>query len=554
MTAPSLEHPVFALSDELVLQMVRLRPSAATMWGIAGWDDQWEDLSPDGVAAWHGLLKAFRARATQLPPAQSPWDSLAIDVLDTWLRHETQVVDSGQLFRCLGHIATPFQMFHFTLTHMARDPNAQQDAIRARLRNLPTALTHYRAALQHGLEIGERVAARQVRSCVQQGHNLLERRLLDAVPGPEADAAHQAYADFTDWLATAYLPHADPADGVGEARYHVAAAGFLHDELDLDTTYAQGWERVYALHTELQPLVHRLAPGKSLAQAVEQWRTDPATSASDPDAFLNQVRAWQDRALTLLGDVVPSPSIVRDLRIERAPVGLPPGAWYMPPSEHGDRPGTVQYSLQDGRVPIFDQQSTAYHEGFPGHHLQLALQTTLQDRLSRLHRLAFHCIGYSEGWALYAERLVDEHGGYDNDLQRAGYLVNQIARACRVVLDIGLHTHRPIPTNVPFPADSATGIEPGASWTYDRAVAFMTEIGGLRREVSESEITRYLGWPGQAISYSVGMQRFLDLRQQFLSQGGSLAEFHGRALSSGAVGLGKLAQTVMATASSPSYN
>ncbi len=161
------------------------------------------------------------------------------------------------------------------------------------------------------------------------------------------------------WDRLAYLPQADPTDGVGEARYLPAARAFLHDELDLDATYAWGWEAIHELHTDLVDVLSRVRPGASVAEAVEAFRSDPDTTSPDPDTFLRQVQSWQDDALDKLQDVLPVPLIARELSIERAPKGLPPGAWYMSPSEDGSRPGKVQYSLRDGPVPIFDQQSTS---------------------------------------------------------------------------------------------------------------------------------------------------------------------------------------------------
>ena len=540
-------HPVFPYSHQLVERIARYRPTAATFWGLHDHDESWEDLSPQGHARWCDFLREVKSEVSGLAAPQGDWDALAIDVLNTWLGYEQQFADSPLPFQQLRHIASPFQMMHLVLTQMAQDTERQREAVRARLAGLPEALARYREGLAHGLAIGEPVSVRQVMSCMAQGHNLVDRRLLDVIPGPESDAAHQAYAELTAWLASDYQPHARAEDGVGEERYALCVQGFLHDDLNLDETYAWGWQVVRELHTELQAVLQRVAPDQSLATAVESWRTAPQTTAVGPDAFLTLVRGWQQQALSQLEAVLPVPPVARALKIERAPVGLPPGAWYMAPSEDGSRPGTVQYSLREGPVALFDQQSTACHEGFPGHHLQLAIQTTLGAQLSRFHRLVFQCMGFAEGWALYAERLVDEHGGYDNDVQRAGYLVNQIARACRVVLDIGLHTARPIPMDVGLPLGDATGLEPGAMWTYERGVAFMVGIGGLRPEVAESEVTRYLGWPGQAISYTVGLKRILGLRERFLGHGGSLLAFHERVLGSGMVGLSRMEQTVLGT-------
>jgi uncharacterized protein (DUF885 family) len=533
-------HPIHAFSDGFVDRFAAHRPVLATFWGVAGHDHRWPDLSPAGVAAFATFLADERTTLDALPPASDRWDVLAVDIARATIDVEQQILASGAPYRALSHIASPFQLFHMALTHMHRT-GAAPDALRARLRGLDEAFAGYREALRHGLDHGHPVAARQVRSCIAQGRSLLAERLLDGPELPEVAEAYAAYASFTDWLEETVLPRAPERDGVGEDAYRVAVRTFLHTDPDLDGTFAWGWTRVVELHAAIQEVLGRLAL-PDLATAVRTLQTAEHATAPDADAFLDRVRHWQANALQALDGLVPTPPIARNLRIERAPRGLPPGAWYLPPDEHGTRPGIVQYSLGDDRIPLFDQQSTAFHEGFPGHHLQLALQTTLQSRLSRLHRVVFHCTGFSEGWALYAEQLCDEQELYDDDVQRLGYLVNQIARAARVVLDIGLHTGRPMPV-VGLPervGDRPTGYTPGARFDFDRAVAFLTTIGGLRPEVSESEITRYLGWPGQAISYAVGQRALLEHRERFLASGGTLLGFHEHVLGSGTVPLARL--------------
>ncbi|MEZ4316364.1 MAG: DUF885 domain-containing protein [Myxococcota bacterium] len=549
------DHPAFALSDHVVDLLAELRPAMATMCGIPGHDGRWDDVSPDGQGAFRERLVAAQTQISALPRAEDRWDALAVHVLEEVVGREIATIDRDPPTMWLNHLASPFQMFPLTLENMdPSTPEAVEDLV-SRLDGLDVAMEQYRQHLEHQIGQGRTVSRRQVVSCIAQGRTMAEHRSFQhhadraARAGhPEAlvqhvrsaaDRAQDVHARLTDWLESTYLAAAVPHDGVGEQAYLPEAESFLHVPIEVDDTLAWGWDEVERLHAELVRELDRAAPGRTLAEAVQMWRTDPSTSAPDADAFLDRIRAWQSDAMDRLGADLPMPEALRNLDIDASPPGSPPGAWYAGPSEDLSRPGRVRYSfVGDGPIPLFDQQSTAYHEGFPGHHLQIGIQRSLAGKLSRLHRAMHHCSGFAEGWALYAEQRMDEHGFYEAPPMRVGMLVNQIARACRVVLDLGLHVGRPIPKGACF--------EPGEAWTFERAVAFMTEIGGLRPEVSESEVLRYLGWPGQAISYKVGQRVLLDLRAEFLARGEHpVSEFHRRVLGSGTVGLGRVRAEVL---------
>lgn len=546
---------MFALSDRLVDRLAAARPASATVWGVRGHDAHWEDLSPDGWAAWGEVLAGARAELDALPPPGTRWDRLGMDVLRETLRAETDLVERQDPLGHLNHLVCPFQLVHITLGMMDAHSEAGLTDIAARLEGLPALLRGYRQTLAAGLDAGRAVAGRQVASVVAQGDALVTHRPFDRwADGPvaardpvlaarlrrAADVGHGAYGELTAWLRDTYAPRASDRDAVGRDRYLAAARGFLGTELDVEPTLAWGWEEVARLQRALSAALAVAAPGRSLAEAVAGWRTDPRATSPSPSAFLDRVRAWQDAGWAHMAGEIELPAALREVRVEAAPPGSPPGAWYTPPSEDHGRPGTITYSfVGDGPVPVFDQQSTAFHEGVPGHHLQLALQRSLGARITRLHRVIHHCTGYSEGWALYAEQLMDERAAYDDPVQRVGYLVNQIARACRVVLDIGLHLERPIPADACF--------EPGQPWTFERGVRFMTEVGGLRPEVAHSEVLRYLGWPGQAISYKVGQKLILELRDAWRARhpAADPGGFHRAVLGSGTVGLGLLRAQVL---------
>jgi uncharacterized protein (DUF885 family) len=181
--------------------------------------------------------------------------------------------------------------------------------------------------------------------------------------------------------------------------------------------------------------------------------------------------------------------------------------------------------------------STAYHEGFPGHHLQVGVQATLGETLSRFHRLAVWWAGSGEGWALYAEHLMGELGFHDKPEYELGMLTAQMTRACRVVIDIGSHCELGIPMSTEF--------HPGELWSWELAVEMMRDVALQPDEMSRSEATRYLGWPGQAIAYKVGEQVILDLRDELSQQPGfTLKDFHTRVLGVGSVGLDLLRDVV----------
>ena len=235
------------------------------------------------------------------------------------------------------------------------------------------------------------------------------------------------------------------------------------------------------------------------------------------------------------------PPAIKKLDVRIAPPGGSLGAYYVQPSEDYSRPGTVWYSIGDQRaIPLWDEVSTAYHEGFPGHHLQCGVQLSLADRLSRLHRVAIWHPGYGEGWALYAERLMDELGYLEKPEYVLGMLAAEMLRACRVVIDLGLHLGYRIPADAVF--------HPGEAWTFETAVEMLTNLAFLYPDYATSEVVRYLGWPGQAISYKLGARVILELRAEWRARRAGeadLKEFHARVLGSGPVGLDHLRELVM---------
>src|ERR1035437_1079392 len=209
--------------------------------------------------------------------------------------------------------------------------------------------------------------------------------------------------------------------------------------------------------------------------------------------------------------------------------------YYPPPSQDWSRPGRTWYPAGDRTVfPMWEEVTTAYHEGVPGHHLQQVSAMTAELTLTSYQRFRFNS-GHGEGWALYAERLMDELGYHEQPDTRLGMLTGSAFRAARVVVDIGLHLELAIPADAPF--------HPGERWDFDLAREFIGDHVARGDPFVTSEVQRYLGMPGQAISYKVGEREWLDIRAEVRARQGAafdLKSFHTHALGLGPMGLAQL--------------
>jgi uncharacterized protein (DUF885 family) len=555
--AVSQEHPVFVLADRFVDAYAALAPMHATYAGIEGHDHRWGDLGPDGLTAELELLRSTRAGLEALPPAVDADDALAMRVIADHLDPIIEAHEHDDVLRDVAHIASTFPSLRDLLSLQDLATEDGRDAVLRRLDTLPEALEGWRLRLELGIERGVVAARRQTESIVGQLRDAVTERggiarvthdLTIAAP-ERAQEATRTLADTRDaveriarWLEEVYLDAAPASEAAGAERYHRALRGLIGSDLDLVETEAWAWNELRGLLTRLRQVATRILPDADLAEVLHQLRTDPDRAAESPEHFRELMQERQVTALNALSGAhfdVPEP--IRRVEVRLAPPGGALGAYYVGPSEDLRRPGSIWWSLGDRQtIPLFEEVSTAYHEGFPGHHLQIGIQTTLADRLSRAHRILIWNPGYGEGWALYAETLMDELGFLERPEYQVGYLTSSILRVLRVVIDIGLHLERRIPDDAPFAA--------GEPWTFDRAVDALVDVAALDRDYAVSEVTRYLGWPGQAISYAVGQREILRLREARRSRDGDrfdLRRFHADVLGSGPVGLDHLRELVL---------
>jgi uncharacterized protein (DUF885 family) len=233
------------------------------------------------------------------------------------------------------------------------------------------------------------------------------------------------------------------------------------------------------------------------------------------------------------------PEPIRRLECRIAPTNTG-GIYYTGPSDDlVTRPGRMWWSVPPGVTSFgtWKELSTVYHEGVPGHHLQIAQTVYRRDILNRWRRLGSWISGHGEGWALYAEQLMADLGFLDDPGDYMGMLDAQSLRAARVVIDIGVHCELPAPESVG-----------GGSWDYDKAWQFLSAHCRSAEGFRRYELDRYLGWPGQAPSYQLGKRLWLQMREEAQRRDGDafdLPAFHRRALDIGSVGLDVLRTAVL---------
>ena len=553
---PDTTTPIDELSNRYVAEYARHRPMMATYIGVPVEQDRLDDFSPAGRAAVHDLVSTTARRLAELP-STGPADDLSRSVLAERLAADGDRYRSGWTHADLNVLASPVQEVREVFDLMPTGTVADVEVIARRLTAVPAALSGYRESLRQAADDGKVAAVRQVDRCAEQCDVYAGRgpaagffagfadRLGSTTAGlPDALAADltaaarsadAAYGDLADFLRGELRSRAPERDAVGRERYELASRDFLGAVIDLEETYRWGWSEFLSIETELRAVAERIAPGQGPAGAAAALDRDPAYQLVGVDALQAWMQGLSDRAVDELGRShfdIPEP--IRRLECLIAPPGGMVGAYYTGPSDDLSRPGRMWWGLEPGRevFTTWRETSTVYHEGVPGHHLQIATSVYRRDTLNDFRRLMADYSAHAEGWALYAERLARELGYLADDGQLLGLLDAQLFRSARVVLDIGMHLQLPIP--------AGTGFHEGERWTPELGLEFL-----LSRTVNDPahcryEIDRYLGWPGQAPGYKVGERVWMEGRDGARRRHGAafdLRAFHTAALDMGPMGL-----------------
>ncbi|MDQ3475360.1 MAG: DUF885 domain-containing protein [Actinomycetota bacterium] len=554
MTSPELRarpiSPTDVVADRYVEDYCGLEPIAATFFGVPGYETELTDYGVDGFAARAELARRAVADLQAIQPADDR-ERVANAAMVERLSTELDLSDAGDLSSELNTTASPMQSLRIVFDLMSTDSEQDWATIASRMAKLPAAFEAYAAGLGVAAADGRVAAARQVRTCADIAARwagdeqappffaaLVERsntegalrRDLDAA----ASAAAQALRSFRGFLTDRLLPAAPSSDAVGEQRYGRWLRYFTGAELDLAETYEWGWSELARIVAEKEQVAEQISPGKGLAAAIAALDDDPARILRGRDELTHWLQTTADDAISALaGTHFDIPDPVRTIEGKLAPTSGE-GIYYTAPSEDFTRPGRMWWSLPEDaeEFTTWREKTTVYHEGVPGHHLQIGQTVFRADLLNRYQRLMMWSSGHGEGWALYAERLMAELGFLDDPGDRLGMLDSQGFRAARVVLDIGMHLELSIPRG--------SGSHEGEVWTPEIGLEFLRVHASMDDQMRQDELNRYLGWPGQAPSYKVGERVWLQARADAEARLGAefdLKTFHTAALNLGGLGL-----------------
>lgn len=544
-----------AVADTYTDTLISLNPTFATTLGLPGHETEYQDFSPAGIAGFAEAARAALVALEGLEP-EDDVDAVTLDAMQERLGLQLLIHASGWEYAELNNIASPAQDIRAIFDLMPTETEQDWEHIAGRAHNVPAAISGYTESLRLARDAGKVAAARQVRIVIEQvakyaaGDGFFAKLAAGASTsaGPlpanlqemldaGADAARRAYSGLAEFLRTELLPAAPEKDAVGRARYALASRSFLGAEVDLEETYAWGVQELDRLIAEQEQVAHALKPGASIAEAKDILNNDPARQLKGTEALQKWMQDVLDRAVAELAGVhFDIPDVMKKLECRIAPTDEG-GIYYTGPSDDFSRPGRMWWSVPAGEdtFTTWAETTTVYHEGVPGHHLQVATATYRRELLNKWRRNVCWTSGHGEGWALYAEKLMQELGYLDDPGDHMGMLDMQRMRAARVVFDIGVHLE------LGMPERWGTG-----TWTADKGYAFLKENLPISEGQLNFEFTRYLGWPGQAPSYKVGQRLWEQIRAELEARPGfDLKEFHTKALNIGSVGLDTLRRALL---------
>ena len=542
--------PIDRIAEDWVDTLVDLDPTVGTYIGRTEPDGRFGDYSPDGLEHGVDMARSFIARLDAAAPVDDV-DVVTRTDLRSSLALDVESAEAGLPLRDLNVIASPAQGIREVFDLMPTATVADWDTVSTRLTALPAAIDGYIQTLRLGIERGIMPARRQVQEVILQARRHAAndgffaefaagaRTEAGSLPaslatdlGLRARAAAEAYGSLADFLGNDFAGRAPSRDAIGRDLYALQSRRFLGATIDLDETYEWGVEELARMVAEQENVADQIKPGASVLEAIAFLDTDPSRKLHGTDALQRWMQETSDRAVAELSETqFDIPDEITRLECMIAPT-QEGGIYYTGPTDDFSRPGRMWWSVPVG-VTEFDtwrELTTVYHEGVPGHHLQIGQAVFNRAKLNTWRRQLAGTSGHAEGWALYAERLMEQLGYLDDPADRLGMLDGQRMRAARVVLDIGVHLEKQLPDG-------------SGPWTADYAFDFLGRNVNMNAGFVKFEVNRYLGWPGQAPSYKVGQRIWEELRDTYAKREGdafSIKEFHRKALDLGGVGLDTL--------------
>jgi uncharacterized protein (DUF885 family) len=538
-----------SLFDEQWQYTLRTNPEWATRLGDSRYNDRLGDNSPQFFQTDLEQKHKFLARFEAIDPAGlAAQDALSRELMIRELRQDLEgakfkpwempVNQMGGL-----HLELP-DLIALTPFKTVRD----YDNYLARLHQIPHAFDQVIANMRQGLQdsltpprfLVEKVAAEADDIAGKTGENspfaepvkdfpsamggAEQKRLREAVLLAIADQVVPTYQRFAAFVRTEYAPHGRNDPGIwslpdGAARYRFAIRRITTTEMAPEEIHALGLEQIDEIEAEMLAVAHKLGfkDLASLNDHIKNERSFYATSGQQVlDLYTQYARGMEPELPRLFGRLPKNKLTVIPMEASRSKNAVP--ADYTDGAADGSRPGHINVNeWEPERRLVLNIEAIAYHEGIPGHHLQLSLAQEMKN-LPEFRRHAGYT-AFVEGWALYAERLGKEVGHYPDPYSDYGRLENEMWRAIRLVIDTGVHEKH---------------------WSREQMVAYFHRYTAMDEPNIQSEVDRYIAWPGQALAYKLGQLEILKLREEARHKLGDkfdLRAFHDEVLGNGALPL-----------------
>jgi len=544
-----------SIAEEYVERLAVLDPYYATYFGIAGHDDELADLSADGFTE---RAELDRSTLAALDAAEAPGlrEQVARAAMRERLALAVECYDAGDSTSKLNTINSWVQMVREGFDMMPTEGEEAAANIAKRMAAVPRAYRQLSATLLDAARNGRCAARRQVEEVAGQCaawakpgdafYSGLAGRLTavpDSLRGEldiAARAATAATAELGAFLDRELMPLAREKDACGPEVYARASRYFLGAAVDLREAYAWSWAELARLRAEMARVSNLVRPGATVPEAMAILDQDPARRVEGRESFRAWMQEQAERTISELdGTHFDIPEQARRIEAVLAPTN-DGGIWYTEPSEDWSRPGRMWWSVPDGveTFSTWKEVTVVYHEGVPGHHLQMSVAMADTQGLNRWQRMSW-VSGHGEGWALYAERLMGELGYLDDPGAYLGMLDSQQLLAAQVALDIGVHLELDVPRG--------TGWREGERWNAEIAWELLRAHSSWDERQLRSELRRCLGMPGQAPSYTLGERIWLQAREDAMARAGAafnLKDFHAKALRLGAMGLDPLREAL----------
>ncbi len=542
-----------ATCEDFVYDLAALSPTLATYLGVEGHDHELQDFSP---AHWDAVADRIRDLVADVDALNDctddsddeddfdPVDHLTAAILRERMTLELDLHHRGEYMRMLNNIDSPVQHIRDSFALMPKVSEEDIEHVESRLSQVRASLHGYRESLAEAAAQGNVASHRQIDAVINQCESLGdEGSLLEKLGVPPESAvveeAKDAFQEMADWLSTELSPQAAYGDGVGRERYELFSHFFLGTKVDLDEAYTWAMEDLRETTAQQRELARDMfGPDCTVQSAYRRLNEDERYTLRGTDELREWIVATTDEAMDVFRAecfTLPEEVARIDFAVDGDGTG---GVYYTPPSDDLIRPGTMWWSIPEGREVFhtWQEKSHVFHEGVPGHHLQQASALTQRSELNLWRRAVNWNDAHREGWALYAEQLMAEHGAFDDPAMRMGLLGARRLRLARAAVDIGVHLRKKTP-------------DKSGTWDAQYAKAFLRDNAALPETSLAFEIDRYMGWPGQAPSYVVGYRAWLQLRYDALAQGMTAREFHDAALRLGSMPMRLLSREILGTCS-----